>query len=86
MSTLSPTLTRRAWTRLTAAQEEPRAGAANRYAWLHVTVPVPVPEDSRAARPVLSTSLDAERSRVIDIAALVAAATGAVAFLSVVCR
>ncbi|HEY8370056.1 MAG TPA: hypothetical protein VIM86_12165 [Thermodesulfobacteriota bacterium] len=86
MSSLSPTLTRRAWTRLATAHEEPPAGASSRYAWLHVIVPVPLPEDSRTVRPVLSTSLATDRSRVIDVAALVAAAAGAVALLSVVCR
>ncbi len=86
MSTLSPTLTRRAYARLTTAHEELAADAAGRYAWLCVTVPVPVPEDSRTERPVLSTSVATDRSRVIDIAALVAAASGVVAFLGLVCR
>jgi hypothetical protein len=88
MTTLSPTLTRRALIRLMTARhpQAARTAAPTRYTWLRVTVPVPIAEDSRMERPMLSTSIVTDFSRVIDIAALVAASAGVVAFLSLVCR
>jgi hypothetical protein len=63
-----------------------QAARPARYHWLRGSLPVPALADSRAGRAVLSTSLLTDWLRVLDMVGLVAAATGGVALLSVLCR
>lgn len=88
MTTLNATLSRRAMDRLTAVPTDEGACAVTpaRYTWLRFALPVPAVVDSRTERPVLSTSLSTEIPRVLDVAALVAAAIAFVTLLSLVCR
>ncbi len=88
MTTLNPTLTRRACARLTTAgaEETARVATPARYTWLRIPLPVPTVTDSRMVKSVLSTTFSTDVSRVLDMAAIVAAAVIVVALLSYVCR
>lgn len=88
MTTLNPTLTRRACDRLTAIREAeaPGRAQASRYTWLRVELPIPAAADSRKETPMLSTSVSTDLPRVLDMAALVGAAMAFVAVLGLVCR
>lgn len=86
MTALNATCTRRAMTGLATPEAEPARGGATCAPESGPRLWLPVPADSRGTRAVLSTGARVEWQRALDLAALVAAATGLVALLAAVCR
>jgi hypothetical protein len=89
MTTVNATFARRAMTRLSTpgalTAAEPAARPA-RDTGRRLRLSFPGPVDSRATRALLSADLRAGWAQVLDMAGLLAAATGLVALLGALCR